>query len=220
MAGDHAGKWRKKGQLEEENSRYSSPVEYPRWALTGFPGLWVEIRLWMRTSIFRVSVITSTVLSRPVRRHNFLTFVFSFVTDDGGFCWLFFTCLTMVLRFYLPAEILFYCGILGLLLKREVICSLSDHQLSMLLQFSLSPSVSCESRKGAGPQTRTVPSSEAEAMRPGMAGFQLTQLTVRVWPVSSAMGSSPRRCQMYTLWSSLPLAMKSSLCPPKQEWMV
>lgn len=48
---------------------------------------------------------------------------------------------------------------------------------------------------------RTVPSSEAEAMRLGMAGFQLTQLTVRVWPVSSAIGSSPRRCQMYTLWS-------------------
>lgn len=48
---------------------------------------------------------------------------------------------------------------------------------------------------------RTVPSSEADAMRPGMAGFQLTQLTVRVWPVSSAIGSSPRLCQMYTLWS-------------------
>lgn len=65
----------------------------------------------------------------------------------------------------------------------------------------LSPSASCVSRNGAGPQMRTVPSSEADAMRPGMAGFQLTQLTVRVWPVSSAIGSSPRLCQMYTLWS-------------------
>jgi len=73
---------------------------------------------------------------------------------------------------------------------------------TMIWQLPLSPSASCESRKGAGPQTRTVPSSEAEAMSPGMAGFQLTQLTVRVWPVSSAMGSSPRRCQMYTLWSA------------------
>lgn len=71
----------------------------------------------------------------------------------------------------------------------------------MLLLLPLSPSASCVSRKGAGPQTRTVPSSEAEAMSPGMVGFQLTQLTVRVWPVSSAMGSSPRLCQMYTLWS-------------------
>lgn len=75
---------------------------------------------------------------------------------------------------------MFSCEILGLLLKRDVIWSINDHQLSMLLQFSLSPSTSCDSRKGAGPQTRTVPSSEAEAMSPGMAGFQLTQLTVRV----------------------------------------
>lgn len=29
MAGDHAAKWRKKGQLEEEKSHYSSPEEYP-----------------------------------------------------------------------------------------------------------------------------------------------------------------------------------------------
>lgn len=74
--------------------------------------------------------------------------------------------------------------------------------VKQIWQLPLSPSASCESRKGAGPHTRTVPSSEAEAMSPGMAGFQLTQLTVRVCPVSSAMGSSPRRCQMYTLWST------------------
>lgn len=44
----------------------------------------------------------------------------------------------------------------------------------------LSPSASGESINGAGPQTRTVPSSEAEAISPGIVGFQLTQLTVRV----------------------------------------
>lgn len=71
----------------------------------------------------------------------------------------------------------------------------ADHQLS-ILQHSLSPSESWTSRKGAGPQIRTVPSSEALANSPGRTGFQLTQLTVRVWPVSSAMGSSLRRCQM------------------------
>lgn len=42
------------------------------------------------------------------------------------------------------------------------------------------PSGSWESRKGAGPQTRMVPSSEALAIRPGRTGFQLTQFTVRV----------------------------------------
>lgn len=71
----------------------------------------------------------------------------------------------------------------------------ADHQLSML-QHSLSPSASWTSRKGAGPHIRTVPSSEALASSPGKTGFQLTQLTVRVWPVNSAMGSSLRRCQM------------------------
>lgn len=66
----------------------------------------------------------------------------------------------------------------------------------------LSPSASWASLKGAGPQILTVPSSEALAMSPGSTGFQLTQFTVRVWPVSSAMGSSLRLCQMYTLWST------------------
>lgn len=53
-------------------------------------------------------------------------------------------------------------------------------ELLILLQLPLSPSASGESIKGAGPQMRTVPSSEAEAISPGIVGFQLTQLTVRV----------------------------------------
>lgn len=63
------------------------------------------------------------------------------------------------------------------------------------------PSISWLSRKGAGPHILTVPSSEALAIMAGICGFQLTQFTVRVCPVSSAMGSSLRLCQMYTLWS-------------------
>lgn len=55
----------------------------------------------------------------------------------------------------------------------------SGYQLSML-QHSLMPSASGRSMKGAGPQTRTVPSSEALARSPGTTGFQLTQFTVRV----------------------------------------
>lgn len=79
------------------------------------------------------------------------------------------------------ALLIFYCCCCHVLFFREgLLFGSSHHQLSMLLQFSLSPSASPVSRKGAGPQTRTVPSSEAEAMRPGIAGFQLTQFTVRV----------------------------------------
>lgn len=63
------------------------------------------------------------------------------------------------------------------------------------------PSISWLSTKGAGPHILTVPSSEALAIMAGTCGFQLTQFTVRVCPVSSAMGSSLRLCQMYTLWS-------------------
>lgn len=70
---------------------------------------------------------------------------------------------------------------------------------------------------GFGPQMRTVPSSEHEANIDGYTGFQLTQLTVRVWPVRVAKGSSRRICQMYTVLSSLPLAIKLSLTPPKHE---
>lgn len=58
------------------------------------------------------------------------------------------------------------------------------------------PSIFWWSRKGAGPHILTVPSSEALAIMDGICGFQLTQLTVRVCPVSSAMGSSLRLCQM------------------------
>lgn len=70
---------------------------------------------------------------------------------------------------------------------------------------------------GFGPQMRTVPSSEQEASIDGYTGFQLTQFTVRVCPVSEASGSSRRMCQMYTLLSSLPLATKLSFTPPKLE---
>ena len=38
----------------------------------------------------------------------------------------------------------------------------------------------------AGPQTRTVPSSEAETRTRGKTGFQVTQLTVREWPLKTA----------------------------------
>lgn len=69
-------------------------------------------------------------------------------------------------------------------------------QMLVFTFIPFSPSASWTSRKGAGPQIRMVPSSEALASKPGTTGFQLTQLTVRVWPVSSAMGSSLRRCQM------------------------
>lgn len=67
------------------------------------------------------------------------------------------------------------------------------HQLSMLLHSS---SIFWWSMKGAGPHILTVPSSEALAIMDGICGFQLTQFTVRVCPVSSAMGSSLRLCQM------------------------
>ncbi|KAI1240537.1 hypothetical protein IHE44_0008961 [Lamprotornis superbus] len=52
---------------------------------------------------------------------------------------------------------------------------------------------------GAGPHILTVPSSEALAIMAGICGFQLTQFTVRVCPVSSAMGSSLRLCQIHHL---------------------
>jgi hypothetical protein len=49
---------------------------------------------------------------------------------------------------------------------------------------------------GFGPQILTVPSSEHEASIDGNTGFQLTQFTVRVCPVSVAKGSSRLICQM------------------------
>ena len=53
-----------------------------------------------------------------------------------------------------------------------------------------------------GPQTRTVPSSDADASMLGNLGFQWTQLTVLLWPSSTAIGISRLECQMYTLWSA------------------
>ena len=53
-----------------------------------------------------------------------------------------------------------------------------------------------------GPQTRTVPSSDADASMLGNFGFQWTQFTVLLWPSSTAIGISRLECQMYTLWSA------------------
>lgn len=47
-----------------------------------------------------------------------------------------------------------------------------------------------------GPQIRTVPSSLHEASILWKTGFHETQLTVRVWPVRLASGSSRRTCQI------------------------
>lgn len=105
------------------------------WSFFFFPGLWVRIQVLDEDFEFseRPSS-TSTILSRPVRRQVFPHFLFSLLS------WWLFVCLFLtffrLLRFRLPVSILFYCGILGLLSKRDVICSMSDHQLSMLLQFS------------------------------------------------------------------------------------
>lgn len=49
---------------------------------------------------------------------------------------------------------------------------------------------------GFGPQILTVPSSEHDASIDGYTGFQLTQFTVRVWPVSETSGSSRLMCHM------------------------
>lgn len=71
-----------------------------------------------------------------------------------------------------------------------------------------------------GPHIRTVPSSLDEAIIVGSLGFQLTQFTVLVCPLSTATGFSRFECQMYTLLSSLPLARKSWFAPPKHEYIV
>ena len=52
-----------------------------------------------------------------------------------------------------------------------------------------------------GPHIRTVPSSLDEAIIVGSLGFQLTQFTVLVCPLSTATGFSRFECQMYTLLS-------------------
>ncbi len=81
MAGDHATRWGKTGQLEEENSRYSSPVDgglYPAGRWTGFPPGQDQV-FGRGPEFFRGPTIGSAILFRPVRRQIFLTFVFSFV---------------------------------------------------------------------------------------------------------------------------------------------
>lgn len=73
---------------------------YPAGHLTGFPGLWVGIRFGMKTWNFRVSVITSTILSRPARRWFFFSLLFALLS-----WWLLFVLLDLLwvgVRFYLP----------------------------------------------------------------------------------------------------------------------
>jgi len=54
----------------------------------------------------------------------------------------------------------------------------------------------------AGPQIRTVVSSDALAIMSGSRGFQWTQLTVRVCPSSVTSGCSCLMCHTYTLLSN------------------
>jgi len=54
----------------------------------------------------------------------------------------------------------------------------------------------------AGPQIRTVMSSEALAIMSGRRGFQWTQFTVRVWPSRVTRGCSCFTCHTYTLLSN------------------
>lgn len=49
---------------------------------------------------------------------------------------------------------------------------------------------------GAGPHILTVASSDTDAIIAGYLGFQVTQLTVRVWPTRVTTGSSRRWCQI------------------------
>jgi len=53
-----------------------------------------------------------------------------------------------------------------------------------------------------GPHIRTVPSSLDDAIIVGSLGFQLTQFTVLVCPLSTATGFSRFECQMYNLLSN------------------
>lgn len=133
----HAARWGKKGQLEEEYSCYSSPVDGGCIPL----GIWLVFQASGSGSGFgwgpEISECPSSpppFLSRPARRRFLSHFYLLFCL--GGFCLFFLTCFGLVLDFIRPLRFYFYRRILGLLLKRDVICSISDYQLSMLLQFS------------------------------------------------------------------------------------
>lgn len=93
-------------------------------------------------------------------------------------------------------------------------------QLLLLLELLLEEDTDGLGTLSFGPHTRIVKSSETETNICGYTGFQDTQLTVRVWPVSVAIGISFLMCQMYTRLSSLPLAMKLWFDPPKLECIV
>lgn len=88
---------------------------------------------WMGTLISKDILHRVPTTHRPVRRAIFLTFVFLLLWWHfvGYTSLAFWWCLI-----WLPVYILLYCGILRLLSKRDAIRSVSDHQLSMLLQFS------------------------------------------------------------------------------------
>lgn len=103
-----------------------------RWALTGFP-LGQDQDLDEGLNFQCPSSTPPICLGQP--GDKFFSLLFSLLSWWLS-CVLFLTCFRSVLRFYSPVWILFYCKILGLLLKRDVIRSMSDHQLSMLLQFS------------------------------------------------------------------------------------
>jgi len=74
--------------------------------------------------------------------------------------------------------------------------------------------------EGEGPHILTVASSDTDANIEWNLGFHATQFTVREWPSSTAIGVSRFRFQIYTLLSSLPLAINFSSTPPKHECMV
>lgn len=71
----------------------------------------------------------SIILSIPVWKTDYSHFCLLFCV--GGICGF-----PLLLSDGVQFLISFYCGLLQLLPKRDVICFLSDHQLSMLLQFS------------------------------------------------------------------------------------
>lgn len=74
----------------------------------------------------------------------------------------------------------------------------SDRHTTAARQGTYLPVLEC---LVTGPHIRTVPSSLDEAIIVGSLGFQLTQFTVLVCPLSTATGFSRFECQMYTLLS-------------------
>lgn len=111
MAGDHAARWGKRGQFEEENSRCSSPVGGGR-ILLGID--WFSSR---SGSGFGWGPEFSECPSSPPpfslgqSGDNFFSH-FCFLFCLGGFCLLFLTCFRSVLDFIRP---FWFCFIVGFL---------------------------------------------------------------------------------------------------------